>query len=93
MNKTRVYLTESLSGKVKSEKRETSKIATIIMILGYIIIFGGFLISAYLTFTGTISNFLILISACLGSLILGILIIGFGKVISLLQKINNEIVK
>ena len=89
MDKTRVYLTESLSSKVKQEKKKAGLLATIIMIIGFLVIISGFFIGGYLIFADT--GFLKILIACVSGLIVGVLIIGFGKIIKLLQEIINNI--
>ncbi len=94
MDKTRVYLTESLSTKDKknnSKKPQTSILATIIKVLGYLIIISAFLIGGYLVFARVGIDYFMLVISWISSLIIGIVLIGFAKVINLLQEINNNL--
>ncbi len=92
MDKTRVYLTESLSTKEKksnTEKPDSSILATIIKVLGYLIIISSFVLGGYLVFARIGIDFFTIVIALISSLIVGVLLVGFGKVISLLQEISH----
>ncbi len=96
MDKTRVYLTESLSNKEKKgniENADSSILATIIKILGYLIILASFVAGGYLVFARIGIDFFTIIISLISSLIIGTLLLGLGKVISLLQEINHSLKK
>jgi len=93
MDKTRVYLTESLSTKDKknnNKKTKTSILATIIKVLGYLIIISAFATGGYLVFARVGIGYFMIIISWISSLIIGILLVGFAKVINLLEEINNN---
>ncbi|MFW6287349.1 MAG: hypothetical protein ACOC2J_01200 [bacterium] len=90
MDKTRVYLTESLSSKEKKKKEKGSLLSIIIMIIGYIIIFGGIATAGYLIFFIADYGILRISLLCLACVFSGVLIIGFGKVIKLLEEISRK---
>lgn len=91
MDKTRFYLTESLSTKERNKRENKSVLATIITLIGYLIIVSGFILGSIMAFINNgIDNF-ILVLVYISSLIFGIIIIGFGKIIYLLQEINNHL--
>lgn len=91
MDKTRVYLTESLSTKEKKEKQRGSILAIIIMIMGYLLILGGVAASGYLIFTVTEYGILKITLICLSCIFAGVLIIGFARIINLLEEINRKV--
>lgn len=93
MEKTRIYLTESLSGKERYSrpKEDYSILATIITVIGYLFIVTGFIIGGYLLFASAgidlFMGFLLIISTT----VIGIIIIGFARIIHLLTEINNRL--
>lgn len=91
MDKTRVYLTESLSTKERKNSTSVSALGIILNLLGYLAIICGFSVGAYMAFASKGIGIITLILVCLGSLITGLLIIGFAKMIYLLQEINNNL--
>lgn len=90
MDKTRVYLTESLSGKDKEEEHY-SILATVISVIGYLFIISGIIIGGYMLFSSKGIDLFVFFLLIISSLVLGIIIIGFSRIIYLLNEINNSL--
>lgn len=90
MDKTRIYLTESLATK-EEHKSSSSLIGIIITIVGYIIILGGLTVCGYISFARPGIDLYIVIIGLISCIITGILIIGFGYIINLLYNIKEKL--
>ncbi|NLM98303.1 MAG: hypothetical protein GX175_11970 [Halanaerobiaceae bacterium] len=93
MDKTRVYLTESLSTKERKSNGSVSGLGIILNLLGYITIICGISIGFYMTFSSKIIDSISFIIVCLGSIITGFVLIAFAKIIKLLQEIKKNLEK
>lgn len=95
MERTRIYLTESLSGKernrYKQKKEDYSILDTVIKAIGYLIIVTGIIIGGYMLFTSTGVDLFMVFLLILSTTVLGVLIIGFARIIYLLTEINNKL--
>lgn len=91
MDKTRVYLTERLTTKERRSSTNNSILGKILTVLGYLTIISGFIIGGYMAFASKGIDLITLVIVCSVSLISGLLIIGFAKIIHLLQEINKQL--
>ncbi len=92
LEKTRVYLTESLAKKDDTPEESSSNlIGVILSIIGFFIITIGFVAGGYFSVVKTNIDILIIISVCLGSFIIGLVLVGIGQVIKLLDNIKKRL--
>jgi len=95
LERTRIYLTESISGKERHRPRrqddDYSILAAVITVIGYLIIVSGFFIGGYIFFASAGVDLFMVFILILSTTVLGILIIGFARIIQLLTEINNNL--
>jgi hypothetical protein len=92
MEKTRVYLTESLARKDDTpEDSSNNLIGIIISITGYLLIVLSFIAGGYFSIVKTYPGHLFIISSCLGVFLIGLLFLGIGQIIKLLKNINKKL--
>ena len=95
MERTRIHLTESLSGKERDRPRrkedDYSILDAVIKAIGYLIIVSGIFIGGYILFASAGVDLFMVFILISSTTVLGILIIGFSRIIYLLTEINNEL--